>query len=80
MTDYVGIKINCEDCTQDETLGCSACNGHGYVIECLPDANITPWVAAVGVVGRVLFAAFLAVGAVCFAVISVALLAGGFFQ
>jgi hypothetical protein len=80
MTQYRGVKINCSECTQDETLACHACNGHGYYVECIEEADVPPVVAVLGVLGYYAFRAFLVVGLVCFAGVAVALVAGGFIQ
>jgi hypothetical protein len=80
MTEYIGRKINCDDCTPGETLGCRSCNGHGYVVECVEGADISPTTAALAVVGVYLFRAFLVLGVACFVVIAVALTIAGFFS
>jgi hypothetical protein len=79
MTEYIGRKVNCDDCTPGETLGCRSCNGHGYVIEC-DGTDISPTAAAIAVVGVCLFKIFLVVGLVCFVAVAVGLTIAGFFS
>ena len=81
MTEYIGRKIICDDCTTPgETPGCRSCKGHGYVVECVEGADICPTTAALAVVGYYLFRAFLVLGLACFVVIAVGLTIAGFFS